>query len=87
VERKVFLPYAWQGQQTLTAFGANFLNYAILGFSTIIRASPPLWRQRPRQQLYGTVVFRKISSDPLPSPTAPLPSKTLSESIFSFWHF
>jgi hypothetical protein len=36
VERKVFLPCARQGQQSLTAFGAKILNYAILGFSTIL---------------------------------------------------
>jgi hypothetical protein len=36
VERKVFFAYARQGQQTLTARGANFLNYATLSFCTII---------------------------------------------------
>jgi hypothetical protein len=36
VERKVFFHYAWQGQQTLTAFAAKLFNYAILGFCTII---------------------------------------------------
>jgi hypothetical protein len=36
VERKVFFYYAWQGQQTLTARGAKFVNYAILGFRTIV---------------------------------------------------
>jgi hypothetical protein len=30
VERKVFFACARQGQQTLTARGANFLNYATL---------------------------------------------------------
>jgi hypothetical protein len=35
VERKVLFPYAQQGQQTLTAFGAKFFNYAILGFCTM----------------------------------------------------
>jgi hypothetical protein len=36
VERKVFLPCAaQQGQQSLTTFGAKFLNYATLGFCTI----------------------------------------------------
>jgi hypothetical protein len=32
VERINFSPCAWQGQQTLTAFGAKNLNYTILGF-------------------------------------------------------
>jgi hypothetical protein len=36
VERKVFFPCARQGQQTLTAFGAKILNYAVLGFCTIV---------------------------------------------------
>jgi hypothetical protein len=36
VERKVFFACAQQGQQTLTARGANFLNYAILSFCTIV---------------------------------------------------
>jgi hypothetical protein len=36
VERKVFFQCARQGQHTLTARGANFSNYAILGFCTII---------------------------------------------------
>jgi hypothetical protein len=36
VERKVLLPCARQGQQTLTAFGAKILNYAILRFCTIV---------------------------------------------------
>jgi hypothetical protein len=31
-----FFPCVWQGQQSLTAFGAKFLNYAILGFCTIV---------------------------------------------------
>jgi hypothetical protein len=35
VERKVFFACAWEGQQTLTACGANFLNYATLSFCTI----------------------------------------------------
>jgi hypothetical protein len=35
VERKVFLPYAQHGYQTLTAFGAKLLNYATLSFCTI----------------------------------------------------
>jgi hypothetical protein len=35
VERKDFFPCARQEQQSLTAFGANFLNYANLGFCTI----------------------------------------------------
>jgi hypothetical protein len=35
VETKVFFPYAWQGQQSLIAFGAKFLNYTILRFCTI----------------------------------------------------
>jgi hypothetical protein len=35
VERKVIYSCAWQGQQSLTAFGAKFLNYAILEFCTI----------------------------------------------------
>jgi hypothetical protein len=34
VERKVFFACAWEGQQTLTARGAKFLNYAILSFCT-----------------------------------------------------
>jgi hypothetical protein len=36
VERKVFFHCAWQGQQTLTARGAIFFNYTILGFYTIV---------------------------------------------------
>jgi hypothetical protein len=36
VERKVFFHYAQQGQQTLTARGANFLNYRTLSFCTIV---------------------------------------------------
>jgi hypothetical protein len=36
VERKVFLSCVWQGQQTLTAFGAKFLNYITLSFCTIV---------------------------------------------------
>jgi hypothetical protein len=36
VEKKVFFHCAWQGQQTLTACGAKFFNYAILGFCTIV---------------------------------------------------
>jgi hypothetical protein len=36
VERKVFFACARQGQQTLTARGAKFLNYATLSFCTII---------------------------------------------------
>jgi hypothetical protein len=36
VQRKVFFPYARQGQQTLTARGAKFFNYAILSFCTIV---------------------------------------------------
>jgi hypothetical protein len=36
VERKDFLHYARQGQQTLTACGAKIFNYAILNFCTII---------------------------------------------------
>jgi hypothetical protein len=36
VERKVFFHCAQQGQQTLTARGAKFFNYAILGFCTIV---------------------------------------------------
>jgi hypothetical protein len=36
VERKVFFPCAWQGQQTLAALGAKNFNYAILGFCTIV---------------------------------------------------
>jgi hypothetical protein len=36
VERKVFLPCAGQGKQTLTAFGAKILNYATLSFCTIV---------------------------------------------------
>jgi hypothetical protein len=35
VKRKVFLPHARQGQQSLTAFEAKLLNYANLGLSTI----------------------------------------------------
>jgi hypothetical protein len=35
VERKVFFPCARQGQQSLTAICANFLNYTILSFCTI----------------------------------------------------
>jgi hypothetical protein len=36
VERKVFFACARQGQQTLTARGAKFLNYATLSFCTIL---------------------------------------------------
>jgi hypothetical protein len=36
VERKAFFHYARQGQQTLTAQGAKFLNYATLSFCTIV---------------------------------------------------
>jgi hypothetical protein len=36
VERKVFFHYARQGQQTLTACGAKFLNCATLSFCTIV---------------------------------------------------
>jgi hypothetical protein len=36
VERKVVFACALQGQQTLTAHGAKFLNYATLSFCTII---------------------------------------------------
>jgi hypothetical protein len=36
VERKVFFACAWQGQQILTARGANFLNYATLSFCIIL---------------------------------------------------
>jgi hypothetical protein len=36
VERKVFMPCAQQGQQTLTAFGAKNLNYGVLRFCTIV---------------------------------------------------
>jgi hypothetical protein len=36
VERKVFFACALQGQQTLTARGANFLNYGTLCFCTIV---------------------------------------------------
>jgi hypothetical protein len=35
VEKKAFFPCAQQGQQSLTAFGAKFLNYATLSFCTI----------------------------------------------------
>jgi hypothetical protein len=35
VERKAFFPCARQGQQSLTAFGAKFLNYTTLSFCTI----------------------------------------------------
>jgi hypothetical protein len=35
-KEKFFFPCAQQGHQTLTAFGAKFFNYAILGFSTIV---------------------------------------------------
>jgi hypothetical protein len=35
MEKKVFFPCAWQGQQTLTAFGAKYLNYTTLSFCTI----------------------------------------------------
>jgi hypothetical protein len=35
VERKVFFPCAQLGQQTLTAFGTRFFNYATLSFCTI----------------------------------------------------
>jgi hypothetical protein len=35
VERKDFFRCARQGQQSLIAFGARFLNYVILGFYTI----------------------------------------------------
>jgi hypothetical protein len=33
MEKKVFFACAWQGQQTLTARGAKFLNYATLAFA------------------------------------------------------
>jgi hypothetical protein len=33
--KEKFFPYAQQAHQSLTAFGANFLNYAILRFCTI----------------------------------------------------
>ena len=36
VERKVSFACAWQGQQTSTARGAKFLNYATLSFCTIV---------------------------------------------------
>jgi hypothetical protein len=36
VERKVYFACARQGQQTLTARGANILNYATLSFCTIL---------------------------------------------------
>jgi hypothetical protein len=36
VERKVFFACARQGQQTLTARGAKFLNYGTLSFCTIV---------------------------------------------------
>jgi hypothetical protein len=36
VERKTFFACVQQGQQTLTARGANFFNYATLTFCTII---------------------------------------------------
>jgi hypothetical protein len=36
VERNVFFACARQGQQTLTARGAIFLNYATLSFCTIL---------------------------------------------------
>jgi hypothetical protein len=36
VERKVLFSCAWQGQQNLTTFDANFFNYAILEFCTIV---------------------------------------------------
>jgi hypothetical protein len=36
MERKAFSPCARQGQQSLTAFSAKFLNYAILGFCNIV---------------------------------------------------
>jgi hypothetical protein len=36
MERKVFFPCAQQREQSLTAFGANFFNYIILGFCTIV---------------------------------------------------
>jgi hypothetical protein len=35
VEGKVLFPYAWQGQQGLTAFGETFLNHANFMLSTI----------------------------------------------------
>jgi hypothetical protein len=35
MERKVIFACAQQGQQTLTARGPNFLNYATLSFCTI----------------------------------------------------
>jgi hypothetical protein len=51
VERKVFLPYAKQEQQSLTAFGAKFFNYTILKFCTIVMhiilgACVPILRDR-----------------------------------------
>jgi hypothetical protein len=36
VERRVFFACARQGKQTLTARGANCLNYATLSFCTIV---------------------------------------------------
>jgi hypothetical protein len=36
VERKVFFHCAGQGQQTLTARGAKFLNYTTLCFCTVV---------------------------------------------------
>jgi hypothetical protein len=36
MERKVFFAGARQGQQTLTAHGAKFLNYTTLSFCTIV---------------------------------------------------
>jgi hypothetical protein len=36
VKRKVFFACARQGEQTLNAHAANFLNYATLSFCTII---------------------------------------------------
>jgi hypothetical protein len=36
VERNFFFHCARQGQQTLTARGAKFFNYAILGFCTVV---------------------------------------------------
>jgi hypothetical protein len=36
VERKKKFACAWQGNQTLTAYGAKFMNYATLSFCTIV---------------------------------------------------
>jgi hypothetical protein len=35
-KEKFFFPCAWQGQQTLTPFGAKILNYGTLSFCTIL---------------------------------------------------